>query len=237
MIAPITEPPIRIGYHGRFHTGANLSFSVKPDRRIYQQTAKRIAFRALTTERLTAQLLHVVQVARLDDVAGEHRVIGGWLIADPSGNVTAHRGEYRGQGSPWELANNIVPDSAWAVQIPVLNGPYRTHPEAYQKLVADHAAAMERLSERHAEGITAGNRFATIRIHPDPVFLGLLRTAIGNRETQMILHDWLAERGFPHVDELRSKRWNQGKWTENQLLDLLSKPFASSRRSFSGRTV
>ena len=85
--------------------------------------------------------------------------------------------------------------------------------------------------------MAAGTVYGEMRVHRDPTFLGLLRAAVNDRSTQLVLHDWLAEQGFPHVDELRSKRWNQGLWTGNQLLDLLSKPFTTARRSFRGRAV
>jgi hypothetical protein len=210
----------------------------EPRRRVYRQTAKRIAFRALTSGRPAAQLVHVLRLVPHGNAsAGQHHFMGGSLIANPTGTVTAHCGEYIGHGGPWDLADAIIPGSAHAVQSPALSGYYRTHPEAYRELVTGHAASVQRLAARHLEAVEDGNLFATMRVHPDPTFLGLLRAAIDDRGAQLILHDWLAERGFPHADELRSKRWNQGKWTENQLLDLLTKPFASVRRSFSGRTV
>jgi hypothetical protein len=83
----------------------------------------------------------------------------------------------------------------------------------------------------------AGHLYAVMQAHADPAFVPLLSAAADERGTQLVLHDWLAERAFPHVEELRSKKWNKGKWTEAQLLDLLTKPFGSRRRSFSGRTV
>ncbi len=229
---PMTEPPIQTVLQERFHTDANLSN--EPSRRVHQQTARRIAFRALTSGRLAAQLIHVFRFA--DGPVGRSGV-GSWLIADPAGNVTAHRGQIIGPGGPWELANAIVPGSVHAVQAPALNGYFRDRPQAYRESVANHQASLQCLRTRQEEAIEAGNRYATMHIHAEPGFVPLLSAAVEDRSTQLILHDWLAERGFPHVNELRSKRWNQGKWTENQLLDLLSKPFMTTRRSFLGRTV
>jgi hypothetical protein len=153
------------------------------------------------------------------------------------GRVTAHRGTSFGQGSPWDLADAIIPGSAQAVQPPALNGYYRARPEAYRKALANHETSMQRLAGRHAQAVAAAHLYSTMHLHPDPGFAGLVRAAIADPTTQLILHDWLAERAFPHAYELRSKRWNQGKWTEPQLLDLLSKPFASRRRSFRGRAL
>ena len=72
--------------------------------------------------------------------------MGGWLIADPAGNVTAHRGRFVGRGGPWQLANAIVPGSAHAVESPVLTGYYRDRPEAYRRLTANREASL--LEER-----------------------------------------------------------------------------------------
>jgi hypothetical protein len=234
----MTEPPVTIAHHGRFHTGADARLPDEPGGRTYQKAAKRLAFRALTSGKLAAQLFHVFRAGPAGSGAtGEQRVMGGWLIADCDGNVTAHRGQYVGQGGPWDLANAIIPGSAQAVQPPMLNGYYRARPEAYLDMVERHAASLLCLQGRHGDAVDAGYLYAVMQIRAEPGFLPLLRAAIDDRATQLILHDWLAEHNFPHVDELRSKRWNQGKWTENQLLDLLSKRFATTRRSFSGRTV
>jgi hypothetical protein len=108
----MTEPPIKLVYQGRFHTGGDAVLPEEPPCRTYQQAAKRIAFRALTSGKLAAQLPHVIHVADSD---GQHHVTGSWLIADAEGNVTAHRGHYIGLGGPWGLANAIVPGSADAV--------------------------------------------------------------------------------------------------------------------------
>jgi hypothetical protein len=96
---------------------------------------------------------------------------------------------------------------------------------------------MQQLAERHVEAVEARHLYATMRAHPDPSFVALVRAAVGDRAAQLVLHDWLAERGFPHADELRVKKRSKGKLTESQLLDLLTKPFDTRRRSFSGRTV
>lgn len=234
----MTEPPIKMVFEGRFHADADTNVVEGPSRRAYQQTARRIAFRALTSGKLAAQLLHVFHLAEPDGLlTSAHHVVGGWLIADHTGNVTAHRGQYVGQGGPWDLANTIVPGSTHAVQAPVLNGYYRDRPEAYRELLAGYESSLQYLRKRHEEAVEVGHLYATMQAYADPHFVSLLSAAIADRGTQLILHDWLAERGFPHVDELRSKRWNQGKWTETQLLDLLTKPFTATRRSFSGRTV
>src|SRR5262249_41715918 len=140
----------------------------------------------------------------------EHHLMGGWLVADPTGKVTAHRGMYVGQGGPWELAGTIVAGSAAAVNAPVLTGYHRDHPDEHEQRLACYQTAMQRLLERHDEALAAGNLYAIMRSHPDPCFVPLLRAAISDRATQLILHDWLADRDFPHVEELRSKRWNQG---------------------------
>ncbi len=238
MSTLLTEPPVKVICHGRFHTGADANLLDEPRRRAYQQTARRIAFRALTSGKLAAQLLHVFHFSPPGEPGtGNHHVLGSWLIADPAGNVTAHRGLFFGQGGPWALANTIIPGSAHAVQSPLLNGYYRDRPEAYRELVASHEASRQCLLGRHSEAVADGHVYATMQTHPDPTFVALLSAAVGDRGTQLVLHDWLAEAGFPHVDELRSKKWNKGEWTEGQLLDLLSKPFASKRRSYSGRSV
>jgi hypothetical protein len=230
----MTEPPVKMVYQGRFHAGAGTNLANQPSRCVYQQTVRRIAFRALTSGKPAAQLIHAF---RFVDGSADRCGVGSWLIADPAGNVTAHRGQYVGAGGPWELANAIIFCSAHAVRAPTLNGYYRDRPETYRELVANHEASLQCLLARHEEAIGAGNSYATMHTDAEPGFLPLLSAAVADRSTQLILHDWLAERGFPHVDELRSKRWNQGKWTENQLLDLLSKPFTTTRRSFSGRAV
>jgi hypothetical protein len=230
----MTEPPIKMVHHGRFHTGADASFADEPRRRTYRQTARRVAFRALSRGKLAAELVHIF---RTIPATNEHQVTGGWLIADASGNTTAHRGHYAGQGGPWDLADAIIPGSAGAVQRPALNGCYCDRPDAFRELVERHEAALQQLLARHGDAIEAGHLFGTMQTHADPCFLALLKSAIDDRTTQLVLHDWLAERGFPHVDELRLKRWYQGKWTEIQLLDLLSKPFTTTRRSFSGAAI
>jgi hypothetical protein len=238
MLPSLTEPPVQVTYHGRFHAGADADLWDEPRRRAYQQAARRIAFRALTSGTPAAQLLHVFRGARPGElVTGDHHVMGSWLIADAAGNVTAHRGLHVGPGGPWELANAIIPGSAHAVQAPALNGYYRERPEEYRQLVAAHAASLERLLDRHGEAVGAGHLYAQMQVRADPTLLALLRSAINDRGTQLVLHDWLEERGFPHAGELRSKKWNKGKWTEAQLLDLLSKPIRTTRRSFSGRAV
>ena len=225
----MTEPPIRMVDQGLFHTDAELVG--EPTRRTLQHTAKRIAFRALTSGQLAGQLVHASRSA------DERQIIGAWLIADPTGTVTAHQGQYIGQGGPWDLADAIILGSRDAVQAPTLNGYYRERPDAFAELVARHKTSRGFLLKRHEEAIRAGHWYAVMQIHTDPTFLGLLRAAVGDRGTQLVFHDWLTEHRFPHADELRSKRWNQGKWTENQLLDLLSKPFDCKRRSFTGQSV
>jgi uncharacterized protein (TIGR02996 family) len=203
----------------------------QPTRRTLQHTAKRIAFRALTSGQLASQLVHASRSAY------ERQILGAWLIANPTGTVTAHQGQYIGQGGPWDLADAIIPGSRDAVQSPALNGFYRERPDAFAEQVARHKTSRESLLRGHDEAIRAGHCYAAMQIHTDPAFIGLLRAAIGDRGTQLVFHDWLAEHGFPHADELRSIRWNQGKWTEKQLLDLLSKPFDCKRRSFTGQSV
>lgn len=113
----MTEPPIKMVFHGRFHTSGDTTLSDEPGRPPYRKTAKQLAFRALTSGKLAAQLLHVFRVGSQDaPMPGEHHVMGSWLIADSHGNVTAHRGQYIGPGGPWDLANAIVPGSAHAVR-------------------------------------------------------------------------------------------------------------------------
>jgi hypothetical protein len=114
---------------------------------------------------------------------------------------------------------------------------YRSRPEEYRRLVADFEASLRRLMERHGDAVRAGNLYATMSCHGDPVFAALLRAAVGDRGAQLVLADLLEERGFPHAAELRSKKWNKGKLTEAQLLDHFTKPFAATRRSFSGRAI
>jgi uncharacterized protein (TIGR02996 family) len=228
----MTEPPIRILFPGLFHTGAALTGEAH--HRIYQRTAKQIAFRALTTDEPAARLVHVFRTV---PSSGDQVVIGAWFVADHSGRVSAHRGQFLGQGGPWDLAETIIPGSRHAVQAPVLNGFYRDRPDAYQELVESYRAAQELLLARHNEAVKADHLYTVMQTHPDWSFLAMLRAAIGNRDVQLVFHDWLEEQGFPHADELNSKRWNRGEWTANQLLDLLSKPFSAKRRSFSGRTI
>jgi hypothetical protein len=230
----MTEPPIKLVYQGHFHTGGEIALPEEPSRRTYRQAAKRMAFRALTSGKLAAQLVHVFRVG---PGIGPHQIVGGWLIADAEGNVTAHRGQYVGAGGPWNLASAIVAGSAYAVREPELTGYYRDRPDEYRNLVEQHAASRRCLEVRHQEAVDADDLYAVMQLRGEADFLPLLGAAIDDRTTQLVLHDWLAERDFPHVDELRSKRWNQGKWTEAQLLDLLSKPFTSTGRSFSGRTI
>jgi uncharacterized protein (TIGR02996 family) len=228
----MTEPPIRILYPGQFHTDAELT--AEPHRRIYQRTAKQIAFQALATGEPASRLVHVFRTMPASD---DRLVAGAWFIADRSGKVSAYRGQFLGQGGPWDLADAIIHGSRHAVQTPVLTAFYSHRPVAYQELVENHRAARELLLSRHEEAVRTDHLYAVMQTHSDPTFLGLLRAAIGNRGTQLVFHDWLEEHGFPHADELQSKRWNRGEWTANQLLDLLSKPFTTKRRSFSGRTV
>lgn len=218
----MTEPPITFTFPGHFHRGTaplpgGISLST------YRKPARRVAFAALIGDRLTAQLVVNWEGA------------GGWLIADAAGKVTAHRGQH--EGGRWALADAIIPGSAGAVQRPSLNGHARSHPEEYRRRLDEFDAARLRLHEAHAEALSAGNLFAELRIHPNPVFLALLKGAVRDRTTQKVLHDWLAENDFPHAEELLSKKWAGGLWTEAQLLDLLSKPFSTTRRSFRGRTV
>jgi hypothetical protein len=111
------QPPISFAYFGRFHGAAGTFSPGEPPRRAYQHTAKRIAFRALTSGKAAARLVHILgPVPHEDASAGEHNAICGWLVADPIENVTAHRGEHIGEGGPWRLANAIIPGSAHAVQ-------------------------------------------------------------------------------------------------------------------------
>jgi hypothetical protein len=234
----VTEPPVKVVYPGRFHTGAEADLWAEPHARTYRQTARRIAFRALTSGEQAAQLLHVFRTARPGhDVTDDHHVMGSWLIADPAGKVTAHRGLYVGVGGSWHLADVIIPGSAHAVQPPTLNGYYRARPDAYRELVANHAASHRCLQERHAEAVAAAHLYAEMTFHPALHFTPLLRAAIAEGGVQGILHDWLEEQGFPHAEELRIKKRNRGRFTEGQFLDLLTKPLDSTRRSFSGRTV
>jgi hypothetical protein len=205
-------------------------------RRAYRKAAQRLAFRALTRDALAAELLYVFQVARPGEpVTGVYHVLGSWLVADPAGNVTAHRGHATGRVGPWELAEAIVPGSAPAVRPPLLTGYYRHRPAAYRQLVADYEVARQRLQERHGAAVRSGSLYATLHLHGDAAFAALLRAAVADRQAQALLHDWLAERSFPHADELLGKKWNGGRFTEAQLLDLLTKPFGTSRRSFAGR--
>jgi hypothetical protein len=236
--ARLLEPPVAAVHYGRFHAGADANLFDEPHRRVYRQAARRIAFRALTRGKLSAHLLYVFHRALPGGtVTDNHHVMGSWLIADPAGNVTAHRGLYVGPGGPRELANAIIPGSAPAAQAPVLNGYYRERPDAYRDLVASYEQALKCLLAPHSEGAAAGHLYAAMQVHADPAFMPLLSAAVGDHGTQLVLHDWLAEREFPHAEELRSKKWNKGKWTEAQLLDLLTKPFRSTRRSFSGRQI
>jgi hypothetical protein len=48
----MTEPPIKLVYQGRLHTGGEMALPEEPSRRTYQQAAKRVAFRALTSGQL-----------------------------------------------------------------------------------------------------------------------------------------------------------------------------------------
>src|SRR5205823_298305 len=137
----LTEPPITVNFSGRFHAGTDAVLFDEPPHRTYQQTARRIAFRAMTSGKLAAQLVHAFRIAPPGEPAtGDNHVMGSWLIADSVGNVTAHRGLYVGPGGPWDLANVIIPGSSHAVQPPVLNGHYRARPDAYQELLANHEA-------------------------------------------------------------------------------------------------
>jgi hypothetical protein len=110
-------------------------------------------------------------------------------------------------------------------------------PDLFQDAVERHDAALQVFLRQQEEAVAAGHVYAALSTHPDPCFQALLKAAVNDRSTQQVLHDWLEEQAFPHAHELRSKRWNKGKWTRNQLLDLLSKPFNSTRRSFTGRTA
>ncbi len=228
----MTEPPIRMVYPGLFHADADLTG--EPSRRIYLRTATQLAFRAFTRGEAANRLVHASHIV---PSSNNRQVIGAWFVADPCGNVSAHRGQSLGPGGSWDLADAVIPGSRHAVQAPALNGFYRERPDAYRERVESHQVARECLLARHDEAVRSGHLYAVMRAHPDPSFLGLLRAAIGDRSTQLVLHDWLEERGFPHAAELQSKRWNRGEWTENQLLDLLSKPFTTTRRSFTGRLV
>jgi hypothetical protein len=228
----MTEPPLKMIFQRRFHIGSDLELPANPSRQIYGHTSKQVAFRAMTSGKTASQLLHASSFAPDAQIL----FAGGWLIADSCGIVTAHHGQNSG-GGPWQLADAMIPGSAGAVQAPALNGYYRDRPEEFRAVVERYETSMQALMGRHIEAVEAGRLYATMTTHYDPCFLALLTEAIDDRSTQLVLHDWLAEHDFPHVDELRSKRWNQGKWTENQLLDLLSKPFNSTRRSFSGRAV
>jgi uncharacterized protein (TIGR02996 family) len=232
------EPPIRMVYQGVFHTGANADSIGEPNRRGYQRAARRIAFRAWTSGEPAAQLLHAFHMAQSSDLTtGDYHLVGSWLVADPVGNVSAHQGQYVGRAGPWELANAIIPGSTHAVRPPLLTGYYRTRPEEFRSLVANYAESLRCLMERHHDAVRAGNLYATMSYYGDPLFASLLRAAVGDRTAQLVLADWLEERSFPHAAELRSKKWNKGKLTEAQLLDLLSKRYAATRRSFSGRTI
>ncbi len=237
MSTLLTEPPIRMIAHGQFHSGQDAAFTDGPLRRRYQHTSKQVAFRAMTSRKTAGQLVYEVRIAGQGIPFLDHQCVGAWLVADALGTVTAHRGLFAGEGGPWELADSIVPGSAHAVRTPVLTGYYRERPEAYLELVSKYETSVQWLRKQHDEALSAGNLYATMQIHSDPDFLGLLSAAVTDRATQLVLHDWLTDRGFPHANELRSKRWNQGKWTENQLLDLLSKPFTTERRSYSGRSI
>jgi hypothetical protein len=223
----MTEPPLSMTFHDWFHTDDFAGLTAEPRRQVYRNTAKQLALRAITGGRLAAQIPHGISA---------QRIFGAWLIADPAGIVTAHRGQHAGE-DPWQLAEAIIQGSSGAVQVPVLNGYYRDRPDAFHDLVERYDSSTQALFGKHIEAVTASHVYGCMRIHPDPCFLALLKAAIDERCAQLILHDWLEEQSFPHAAELQSKRWNQGKWTFNQLLDLLSKPFASGRRSFTGRAV
>ena len=76
----MTEPPIKMAYLGRFYTGTDANLVHEPHYRTYQRVAKRIAFRALTSGKVAAQLIHVLRVGRPGGPAtGEHHVTGTWL--------------------------------------------------------------------------------------------------------------------------------------------------------------
>ena len=121
----MTEPPIKIAFRGQCHAGVPAP---EPSRRVYRQTARRVAFAALTGGALASQLVHAFQSS---PEGGQ--VVGAWLVADAAGIVTAHPGQ--GAGGPWDLADAILPGSSGAVQRPVLNGFYRDRPDAYRELV------------------------------------------------------------------------------------------------------
>ena len=44
-----------------------------------------------------------------------------------------------------------------------------------------------------------------MELYPDPGFVPLLCAAVADGDVQGVLHDWLAEQGFPHAEELRTK--------------------------------
>ena len=198
---------------------------------MYRRIATQLAFRAMTGGMLAAQLVSVRQRAPSEE---PRSLAGSWLIANSDGIVTAHRGQDSG-GTLWLLADAIVPNSAGAVQSPTLNGYYRARPDAYHDQVVKHEAALQHLRQRHALAVTAGHVYGEMEIYPD--LLVLLKAAVGDRSVQLIFADWLEEHGFPHVEELRSKRRDKGRLTANQLLDLLTKPLDCKRRSFRGSTI
>jgi hypothetical protein len=115
--------------------------------------------------------------------------MGSWMVGDPDGAVSAHRGAYAGLGTCWELANAIVPGSAHAVRAPVLTGYYWDRPAQYEELVANYEAALKRLLVRHSEAVGAGSLYATLHLHRGEHFKPLVRAAVGDRAAQLILHD------------------------------------------------
>src|SRR5262249_53203410 len=105
MSLPLAGPPIQMVHDGHLPTAAEADGWGQPPPRAYRQAAVRVAFRALIGGQPAAELLHVFHASQPGEpVTDQYHVIGSWLVADPTGSVSAHRGAYVGTGGPWELA-------------------------------------------------------------------------------------------------------------------------------------